>query len=169
MFEMPKTLDLYHEHRGFVWRVLRHLGVPAADLEDALQEVFIVVHRRRAEFEGKSSIKTWLYAIAKMVYLSQRKRALGRRETLVANIPESAASDDPASHVERRRQFEAVRAVLDRLPEDQREVFVLYEVHGMSMQEVADTLGCPLKTAYGRLYRAREHFREEFRQSKEAP
>lgn len=168
LFELPETLALYREHRGFVWRALRHLGVPPADLDDALQEVFIVVHRRRLEFEGNSSIKTWLYAISKMVYLSQRKRMAVRRETLVAEIPDGAGTDDPASNVERQRQFDAVRAVVERLPEDEREVFVLFEVQGMSMHEVADMLGCPLKTAYGRLYRARERFREEFRQSKEA-
>lgn len=164
---LPDTNVLYREHRAFVWRSLRHLGVPSSELDDALQEVFLVVHRRRSEFLGNSSVRTWLFGVARMVSLSRRKRASVRREDLLSAMPEGLAGDDPASTLERRRELGAVEKVLSAMPEDQRLVFVLFEVQGMSMQEVAEALSCPLKTAYGRLYRARESFRSGWLAQKE--
>ena len=79
----PMTLDLetvYDEHASFVWRTLRLLGVPPAGLEDAVQEVFLVVHRRLAGFEGRSSIRTWLYAIARRVAGNVQAKNLTRAQ-----------------------------------------------------------------------------------------
>ena len=78
-FVPPSFDEVYAAHFGFVWRVLRTFGVPAASLEDAAQDVFVVVHRRLPEFEGRAAITTWLFAIvlgvARNHRRSQRRRA----------------------------------------------------------------------------------------------
>ena len=78
---VPAFERVYEEHFDFVWRSLRRLGVPRSALDDAVQEVFLVVHRRLAEFEGRSSLKTWLFGIAVHIALKAgRASARGRAE-----------------------------------------------------------------------------------------
>lgn len=149
--------DLYREHRAFLFRALRHLGVPEADLDDAIQEVFLVVHRKLDTFDGTSSARTWLFGIARMTAMGMRKRIVRRREDLVEHFPE--VRTDPTDQVEHDQQLELARRTIAAMPEDQRLVFVLFEIEEMPMTEVARALDCPLKTAYGRLYRARDAFR----------
>src|SRR3954466_4042923 len=76
----PAFQEVFVSHGRFVWRTLRYLGVAEADLEDVCQEVFLVVHRRLAEFEGRSSVRTWVYGIALRVASDYRKRARVHRE-----------------------------------------------------------------------------------------
>jgi RNA polymerase sigma-70 factor (ECF subfamily) len=148
------------EHGPYIWRVLRRLGVRASDIEDVWQETFIVVHRKLGGFEGRSSVRTWLSAIAVRVASDYRNRAHRRREQATDELPEDASGDvfqRVSQHdelIERER-----RALLDKLiaelKPEQREVIVLYEFAELPMQEVADALGCPLQTAYSRLHAAR--------------
>src|SRR5262245_7643872 len=94
--------DVYEEHFEFVWRTLRRLGVPAADLADVAQEVFLVVHRRLADFEERSKVTTWLFRIATHAARDRRRRAHVRREVLeeaVLDVPDP--SDDPSAALER--------------------------------------------------------------------
>src|SRR4051812_1143348 len=86
--------EVFREHAPFVWRALRRLGVREADVEDACQEVFVVVHRRLADFEGRSSVRTWVYGICVRVASDWRKRAHVRREIVTddVSIPEAAPS-----------------------------------------------------------------------------
>ena len=87
---VPATLDftaVYEEHFAFVWRSMRRLGVPDRLLDDAAQDVFIVVHRRLGEFEGRSTLKSWLFAIARRVAHDHRRR-VGRKER-TEELPEA--------------------------------------------------------------------------------
>src|SRR5687767_14378132 len=70
----PAFDEVYEAHVGFVWRVLRTFGVPEAVIEDAVQDVFIVVHRRLGEWQGRAAITTWLFAIARRVAGAHRRR-----------------------------------------------------------------------------------------------
>jgi RNA polymerase sigma-70 factor, ECF subfamily len=153
---------VYAQNAGFVWRSLRLLGVPADALDDAVQEVFLVVHRRLGEFEGRSSVRTWLYAIARRIARNLRRGA-GRR-----GAPESIVSDlaDPAAGSPRElaEKAEAGRVLLDLmrcLSEEQREVFLLVEIEEMSVPEAAEALGTNLNTCYSRLRAARARFERE--------
>lgn len=155
---MPMSAaELYREHRAFLWRALRHLGVPESDLDDAIQEVFVVVHRKLDTFDGSSSPRTWLFGIARMTAMGMRRKAVRRREDLVETLPEMRT--DPTDQVEHGERLELARRTIAEMPEDQRLVFVLFEIEEMPMADVARALDCPLKTAYGRLYRARDTFR----------
>ncbi len=161
----PMPLDLaavYEEHAAFVWRSLRLLGVPDGVLDDAVQEVFLVVHRRLAEFEGRSTLRTWLYAIARRVAGNVRRSAerRGTSESIAADLPDLRSADPR----ELAQQAEAGRLLLDLmacLNDDQREVFVLVEVEEMSAPEAAEALGINLNTCYSRLRAARARFDRE--------
>lgn len=146
------------EHGPYLWRVLRRLGVRAADIEDVWQETFIVVHRKLGGFEGRSSLRTWLSAIAVRVASDYRSRAHRRREQATDDLPETSADAGNSQHdelVERQRR-ELLDRLIAELKPDQREVLVLYEFGELPMPEVAEALGCPLQTAYSRLHAARK-------------
>lgn len=135
---MPTTPSLdaiFVEHARFVWRCLRYFGLPDSDLDDGLQEVFLVVHQRLASFEGRSSLRTWLYGISWRVAAAHLRRVRHARETSVAELPEPEPGGNPADALALRRDL--LRA-LDTLDDDQRVVFVLYEIEQLGMKEVAE-------------------------------
>lgn len=151
---------LYAEHAEFVWRSLQHLGVRAADLEDLLQEVFIVVHRKLPEFEGQSRVTTWLFGICLRVAARQRRRAWFRLEFQTAEVPERVEERTPEDHVAEEQRSRVFERALGRLSLEQRAVFVLFELEGKSCQDIAELVGAPLGTVYSRLHHARRDIRK---------
>jgi RNA polymerase sigma-70 factor (ECF subfamily) len=148
----------YKEHFAFVWRSLRRLGVPLQALDDAAQDVFIVALRRRSEFGGRSSYRTWLFGIAANVAREQRRR--GRRAEALEPIDDALRSPQ-ASPLDRATDAEAVRfieAFLSTLDDAKREVFILAELEQMPAPEIADAVGANLNTVYSRLRAARAVF-----------
>jgi RNA polymerase sigma-70 factor (ECF subfamily) len=148
--------QVFDEHGRYVFRVLRYFGVREADLPDVCQEVFVTVHRKIDSFEGLSSVKTWLYRIFQHAASDHFRRAHVRREVVMdvvrAEFGERSRVRDGEKHVEARS---TLKFLLDRLDEQKRQVFVLYEIEGMTMKEVCEVLECPLQTAYSRLHAAR--------------
>lgn len=163
--DQPPLLDVAEVFRNevpYVARALRYFGVPDKDLADVCQEVFIVVHRKLSEFEHRSSLRTWLFRICQRAASDYRKKAYVRLETPVEATPESSAPVDPFTQpLETRRLL--LRA-LDQLDNDKRAVFVLFEIEGLDMKEVAEVMGCPLQTAYSRLHAARRTLAETLRE-----
>jgi RNA polymerase sigma-70 factor (ECF subfamily) len=156
-----ETARIVREHAPFVWRVLRRLGVAESDVEDVAQEVFVVVFRRLGDFEGRSSVRTWIYGICIRTAADYRKRAHRRHEQPTDVLAERVAADDPAIAArEARAELDSILAVLD---DDKRAVFVLYEIEELAMNDVAAAVGCPLQTAYSRLHAARARVAEEAR------
>ncbi|HVU00163.1 MAG TPA: RNA polymerase sigma factor [Polyangiaceae bacterium] len=146
--------QVFDEHAPYVFRVLRYMGVREADVPDVCQEVFVTVHRKIDGFEGRSSIRTWLYKICQRAASDHRRRAYVRREVVTDFAEERPRAVESAGpRVEARSTLLFALGALD---EDKRDVFVLYEIEGMTMREVAEVLGCPLQTAYSRLHAARE-------------
>jgi len=150
---------LYAEHFLFVWRCLRGLGVASDALEDAAQDVFVVVHRRRSAFRGESSLRTWIFGIVRRI--AYRYRRTAERKGPVAELDDEPHATEPGP-LERAQAVEAA-VFVDRfagsLDDRKREVFVLGVLEGLSVPEVAEALGVPLNTAYTRLRRARLEFR----------
>lgn len=152
--------ELYRAHAGFVERSLRRAGVPERDVADAAQDVFVVVHRRFAGFEGRASLQTWLYRIAWNVASEYRRRAYRRRELLedAQDLGEQPAVEHAlASQAEVALLLDAI----DRLDADKREALICHELEEQPMIAVARRLGIPLKTAFSRLYAARRALRVE--------
>lgn len=153
--------DVYRENVDFVWRSLRRLGVREADAEDAVQDVFVVVHGKLASFEGRSRMTTWLYGIAFRVAHARRRRAHVRREVGEEEIrgaePTTAATQEAAT--EEHERLAMLEEALDTLPLEQRAVFTLFELDGLATQEIAELVDIPIGTVYSRLRLAREGFR----------
>ncbi len=154
----PELGEVYEEHFDFVWRSLRRLGVPEAQVEDAVHDVFLVAHRRLAEFEGKSSLKTWLFAIALRVAQNQR-RSLARHRVAESDAePPAEADAAPDVQTERSRAVELGMRLLSELDPDKRAIFILAELEQLPASEIGAALGIPLFTVYSRLRAARRAF-----------
>ncbi|MCA9179471.1 MAG: sigma-70 family RNA polymerase sigma factor [Planctomycetales bacterium] len=152
--------EIYDAHFEFVWRVLRRLGVPNQDVRDALQDVFVVVHRKLPEFRGESKVTTWLFGICLRVASDRRRSAHARREIatgtdLGAELPDVGAASD----IERRDAIRLLERILDEMPEEQRVVFTLFELEEHSCEAIAELVGVPLGTVYSRLRLARKVFK----------
>lgn len=154
--DLSSLREIFDAHAAFVWRSLRHLGVREADLEDLCQEVFVTVHRKLDGFEGRSSIRTWLYGICVRTASDHRRRAYVRRERPASEPPPSVVEPAQIQALERAENRRVLGALLDELDDDKRAVFVLYEIEELTMKEIAAIVGCPLQTAYSRLHAARK-------------
>jgi len=146
---------IVREHGPYIWRVLRRMGVQEADVEDIWQETFIIVHRKLGSFEGRAALRTWMAAIAVRVTSDYRKRAHRRRERPTEELPDAGTAAPQQDDLLQRERRATLDKLLAGLKPDQREVLVLYEFGELPMSEVAETLGCPLQTAYSRLHAAR--------------
>jgi len=159
--ETPLTVrSLFDEHAPYVLRTIRHFGVAESEVPDVCQEVFFTIHRKLAGFEGRSSVRTWLYGICLRVAADHRRRAYVRKERPTAEpVTENGewTGDEPDSQVEQRF---VLRALLDQLDPAKRDVVILYEIEGFTMKQVAEMVGCTLQTAYSRLHAARERLLE---------
>ena len=150
---------IYDRHFDFVWRTLRHLGVRTADLSDACQEVFIVVHRRLPSFEERAKVTTWLFRICANLARDRRRLAHVRTEVLGdAALEDATRRSDPSAELERQDKLATFEAALQSMSFDQRAAFILFEIEGLSGPEAAAALEIPLPTAYSRLRLARQTF-----------
>ena len=155
------VLEVHDRHADFVWRTLQRLGVDAPDLDDAMQEVFVVVHKKLGSFRGDARITTWLYGIALRVSLAFRRRAHRRREEPAAEPHFGQTTDperDPEALAIQRDGRRRLAAVLDTMDAEKRVVLVMAEVERMETTAIADELGIPLGTVYSRLHAARAQF-----------
>lgn len=157
----PLDVNAIHAaHVDFVWRTLQRFGVRDADLEDALQEVFVVVFQRLHTYDPAVRVTTWLHGIARRVAIAWRRRAYIRRERTVEGLPEPRAAEEgnPESVASEREARARLAAILDTLDPDRRAVFVMFEIDGVPCDEIAALMGVPVGTVYSRLHAARKDF-----------
>ena len=157
---------LYEAHLAFVWRCLRRLGVREADLTDVTQKVFLTAFVKLPQFEGRSQLSSWLFGICQRLASDYRRSASVRREipTDSSQFDRFAdAVDDLVQRSDARQRAGVAEAILDKLPEEQRLVFVLFELEEMSGEEIAALLSLSVGTVRSRLRLAREVFRREVR------
>lgn len=157
--EQPSFGALVQRHAARVWRSLRYLGVPEADLADASQEVFLVVHRRLPEFRGEAKLETWIYGICLGVARNWRRKQARADSHVATHMPsaEDVAAATQELELERKHMRVQLQWALGQLCEQQREVFVLHEIEELGMHAIARAVGCPLFTAYSRLRLARKN------------
>ncbi|HEY3352879.1 MAG TPA: sigma-70 family RNA polymerase sigma factor [Polyangia bacterium] len=150
--------SLYDAWFGEVIRWIRALGGPDCDVEDLAQEVFIVVQRRLAQFDG-ANVAGWLYRIAANTVRDRRQRAWVRRVILrrpdheLEGLP--ARTRGPAELLEEKEARRRLHGLLAKLSEKRRTVFVLFELEGYSGEEIAALQGIPVATVWTRLHHAR--------------
>jgi RNA polymerase sigma-70 factor, ECF subfamily len=165
--EAPSFERVYEEGFPFVFRVLRSLGVHPDRLEDAAQDVFTVVHRKLSDFEGRSSIRTWLFAIAHRVASDHRRREK-RKSSLLAPLSAELTDEgvSPQAHVEGQQAADFVDEFVKSLSAEKRTVFALAFMEEMPAPEVAEALGIPLNTAYSRIRNVRADLRKALERRK---
>jgi RNA polymerase sigma-70 factor (ECF subfamily) len=153
---------IYREHFRFVWRTVRRLGIEGAQVDDVVQEVFVVVHRRLGDFEGRSTAKTWLYGIVRRV-IADHRRTLRRKPLDTAPDGEgidaaSAPEEGPEASAEQAERVRLLHQLLSQLDDAKREVFILAELEGLTLAEIAEALGVNANTVASRLRAARREF-----------
>lgn len=153
LFSFPVV---YRANYTYVWRSLLRLGVDDAAVDDAVQDVFIVVHRKLDNFEGRAQLRTWLFAIARRV--AMRYRARVKRRAVDDEPGETAAeAGRPDEALSNNEALRSLQSWLDELDDDKRAVFVLSEFEEMRAPEIATTLNVNVNTVYARLRAARQH------------
>ncbi len=161
----PDSLDeLYQQYAADVKRWARHLAGPRADVEDLLHDVFVIAVRRRFTFRGNANVRTWLFRITHHVVRNRRRRGFIRallfrrhEDHLLATAPTPAT---PQEEIERRERHGQLYGALDRLPDCYRTTLILYELEGLSGEEVAELTGVPVGTVWVRLHRGRSRLVE---------
>jgi RNA polymerase sigma-70 factor (ECF subfamily) len=155
------TEVLFRSHATFVARLLARLGLPSDELDDAVQEVFLVVHRHGGYLPGPATPAGYLASIAVRVAASRRRRGRRSRERASTVAPDemSSGASDPARSCEAREELAVVQDALDRLDPDLRTTLVLAELEGESCKDIAAMMRIPVGTVYWRLHRARKTFR----------
>ncbi len=148
-------------------RWARSLGGLDIDVEDVVQEVFIVVSRQFARFRPDARFTSWLFEITRKVVANHRRRQRWRfwrprAQDVLDGLPSGAP--DPVAELERRQEVARLYAALDRLPEKHRSVLILFEAEGLSTQEIAQLRGLKLATVKVHLHRAKERFIKHYRQ-----
>ncbi len=149
--------EVYRRHYPFVWRSARRLGVPEAELDDIVQEVFVVAHRRLPEFEGRSAITTWLFGIAYRTVRDHRRSAAARARR-EAEATGGRPPTEPDRKLSRTETAELLDRLLDALDEEQRSVLVMADIVQMTAPEIAELTDTKLNTVYSRLRLARQAF-----------
>jgi RNA polymerase sigma-70 factor (ECF subfamily) len=152
---------LHDEYADFVWRSLQRVGVTKSNLEDALQDVFVVVQRRLHTYNASGKISTWLFGICLRVAAAHRRRAYVRREQSspdLQNHPDVRVCADPEQIAMRHEAEQRLEQGLQAMELERRAVFVMFEIEGMPAGAIADILGIPVGTVYSRLHKARAEF-----------
>jgi RNA polymerase sigma-70 factor (ECF subfamily) len=159
--------EFYALHADRLGRFLARMGVPAADVEDVLQEVFVSVHAGLGHYDGRVAFKTWLYGVA-MNHVRRHRRTLWRfgATRLGGFLGWSSDAEDPEHACALGETAEELHRILACLSEKKREVFVLYEVEGLDGPSIARILGCSVNTVWSRARLAREEFERHVRRAR---
>jgi RNA polymerase sigma-70 factor (ECF subfamily) len=157
------TETLFRAHAAFVAGFLYRLGIPQADVDDLVQEVFLIAHRKGGYVPGAGQPRTWLGAIALRVARSGHRSRNRRRESGDDGLALfEAQGKDPAEALELRNSIERVQRALDTLDLEHRAAFVLYEIEGEACENIAAAFDVPIGTVYSRLHHARKRFLEAY-------
>ena len=150
--------EVYARHAAWVWQALRRHGVSSDAIDDATQDVFVVIHRRLGEFEGRSRIETWIYGIVLRVARDHRRRRArkGDGEPLDERLADTAP--DPLDSAMRSEATELFARLMNTLDEDKRDLLVMAELEQMPIPAIAEVLGVNLNTLYSRVRTARAAF-----------
>ena len=161
--DLPPFHALYQQYFRFVWVTARNLGVGPEAIDDVIQEIFVVIHRRLHTLRNAEALRDWIYGIVRRAASSYRRAQSVRKlesTTYEVGSEREADSPDPTpfERIERNADLELLALLLDQLEEPKRAVFALVEVDELTVPEVAQTLQIPLNTAYSRLRSARQAF-----------
>jgi RNA polymerase sigma-70 factor (ECF subfamily) len=156
------ALDLtsvHTQHAEFVWACLQRFGVRRSDLADVHQDVFVLVHKKLPTYDGRASLRSWIFGICRRKAAAYRRTAWFRREKptdIIDDWSDDSTHADPESIAEMHQARAILQSILERMDVDKRLVFVMFEFEGKSCEEIAETIGIPVGTVYSRLHTARQ-------------
>ncbi|HEY5959560.1 MAG TPA: sigma-70 family RNA polymerase sigma factor [Polyangiaceae bacterium] len=161
---MPEFAELYSEYFSFVWSCTRRMGVAEDEIDDVVQEIFLVIHTRLRTLDQPSSLRSWIYGIARRTTSTYRraKRAKLLSHEMLVSEPDFPYPQPP-SPLELAEQSDDVRLLwmlLEQIDPEKREVFVLAELDEMTVPDIASAIEIPVNTAYSRLRAARQALEE---------
>jgi RNA polymerase sigma-70 factor (ECF subfamily) len=166
----PTFEHVYADTFPAVWRTARRLGVVSDSLDDVVQEVYVHVYRRLHQFEGRCSVKTWVFGILVRVVnnyrRTRRRKGAGHATASVVGDPDLVVDSgaDPLEQASRNQAGRIVHQLLAKLDEDKAAVFVLAEIEGLTVPEIAEAIDVNVNTVYSRLRTARKDFERVRRQ-----
>jgi RNA polymerase sigma-70 factor (ECF subfamily) len=149
-----ECFQAYQRELDYLLGSLRRLGVPHADIEDVVHEVFLVMHRRWEDYDRRRPLRPWLFGIAFRVASTQRRR--GSRELLGSALEAEDAGQRPDEAAAAGETRSLLLKALARVPIERCAVLIMHDVDEVPMREIAEQLGLPLFTAYSRLRKARK-------------
>ncbi|MFV8755593.1 RNA polymerase sigma factor [Nannocystaceae bacterium ST9] len=155
--------SLFRQHAAFVANFLHRLGVGPTELDDLVQEVFLVAHRRGGFVEdGRARPTTWLAEISiRVASVARRSRRRSREQPDQDTVLDAQSREiDPARSLETQQALDRVQAALDSLDPERRAIFILFELEGESCAAIAAGFGIPVGTVYSRLHKARKQFKD---------
>jgi RNA polymerase sigma-70 factor, ECF subfamily len=156
--------QLYDQWFADVSRWVRALGSGEADRDDLVQEIFLVVHRRLSDFDGQN-VAGWLYQIARRKVRDHRRLLWVKHLFGNSSLPLADAmlttKQSPLDELETKHKRELLEQLLDKLNEDQRAAFVLFEIEGNSGEEIASLQGVPINTVWARIHKARKKLQDQ--------
>ncbi len=159
--------EVYEAEVAFVWRCVRRAGVLPSSVEDAVQDVFLVLHRHLGDYDGRASLKSWIYGIAQRVAADHRRR-YRRKESKLTSMDADESGEErftssfppPSAGAEQAEAVRLLDRLLGELDPDKREVLVLAELEEMTVPEIAVCLGANVNTVYSRLRAAKRELDE---------
>jgi RNA polymerase sigma-70 factor, ECF subfamily len=156
----PDFHAIFQEHAPFVWRMLRGMGVPRGAIDDTVQEVFLTVHARLPEFEGRSRLRTWICAITYRIGANARRKVQRRCEVEFLETDQRSLDPSPEEQTEVAESTRFVQKFCDQLDEGMRDVFVLCLLDERPAAEVGELLGISPNTVSSRVRLLRDSFRK---------
>lgn len=164
---VPNFADVYATYFSFVWSMARHWGIDEGELDDVVQDIFVIIHERLHTLERPASLRSWVYGIVRRVastyHRTKRTRLIRTGTTRVE--PETIEPEflTPQQLVEQSEQAKLLWSLLEELDAPKREVFVLAELEDMTAPEIAAAIEVPLNTVYSRLRAARQELEDAYR------
>jgi RNA polymerase sigma-70 factor (ECF subfamily) len=156
---VPSFEELCARYFDFVWKCARAFGAKSDEIDDVVQDVFLVVQRRHGDLREEALARSWIYSITRRVVSSQRRRRRQRDSRTGPEIDSLRSTErSPLAVAEHNLEVRVLSTLLEGLEERKREVFVLSEILEMSGREIAEMIGVPMNTVYSRLRAAREEF-----------
>jgi RNA polymerase sigma-70 factor (ECF subfamily) len=156
---VPEFPELYRTYFGFVWSCARRMGIRDNELDDVVQEIFIVIHRKLATLEHPESLRSWIYGIVRRTAGTHHRARRTKVASAVALNSEAEMQypqiPSPLELAEQSDQVKLLWSLLEKLEPPKREAFVLAELDEMTVPEIALAIEVPLNTVYSRLRAAR--------------
>ena len=151
---------LYVAHAPELRLTIARLAAPGMDIDDLLQEVFVVALQRVSELSGVASTRAWLFGVAAKLTATRRRTFRLRYWLGLEAADELSSAESPSRTVEQKEASRRVQDALASLSDAKRQVFVLFELQGLPGEDIAQALGIPLKTVWSRLFYARKEFQQ---------